>query len=182
MSTRYERRKKRRELQAKLKDPRVRKILVEEFKRGGAGTETYTVTNSDTGERIYFNVSLMRDWAKANLEIVPTPPNLEVAERLVNDQTVDPDYIVERTLQTKPEPIIICRDVFGGDQVVDGSHRFVAFCAGCVMWHLTDVYFPAYVLQPDEWKQFVIPDTVVRACGFDKSYDAWLKEKESVTE
>ena len=181
MSSRYERRKTRREIRAKLKDPRVRKILASELERDGTGTEVYSVRNSETGEPIYFNVSAMRDWAETNLEVVPTPPNFEVAGRLIEDATVDPDYIAEHTLKTKPQPIIICRDVFGGDQVVDGSHRFVAFCAGCAMWRLTDVYFPAYVLQSHEWQRFVIPDSVVRACGFHKSYEAWLEAKGVVT-
>ena len=181
LSSRYERRKKRREIRSKLKDPRVRKMLGDELRRGGKGTETYTVTHADTGEQIYFNISDMREWAEANLQVVPAAPNYEVAMRLVGDETVNPDYIAEHTLQTKPKPIIICRYVFGGDQVVDGSHRFVAFCAGCAAWNLTDVYFPAYILQPDEWQQFVIPDSVVRACGFNKSYDAWIESKESST-
>jgi hypothetical protein len=88
-------------------------------------------------------------------------------ERL-RDATVDSDYIVEHTLRTQPKPIIICRDVFSGDQVVDGSHRFVAFCAGCAKWQLADAYFPAYVLQPHEWQQFVIS-------GFCRSR-MWLQQ------
>ena len=109
-----------------------------------------------------------------------TPPNYEVAARLVKDATVDPDYIAEHTLRTKLEPIIICRYVFGGNQVVDGSHRFVAFCAECAMWQLSGAYFPAYVLEPDEWQQFVIPEPVARACRYDKSYEAWLDARDSL--
>jgi hypothetical protein len=182
VSTRYERRKKRREVSQKLKDPRVRKILADEIRRGGGGTETYTISNHETGERTYFNISLMREWAQANLPIVPTPPNFEIATRLVNDGTVDADHIAEHTIHTKADPIIICRDVFGGDQVVDGSHRFVAFCLGHAMFDLEDAYFPAYVLQAHLWQPFVIPDAVVRACGFHISYEGWLEEKEGVTE
>jgi hypothetical protein len=50
------------------------------------------------------------------------------------------------------------------------------------MWQLTGAYFPAYVLQPWEWQQFVIPDAVVRACGFHKSYEAWLEERDAAEE
>jgi len=182
VSTRYERRQKRRQIRQKLKDPRVRRIFADEIKRGGAGTETYTITSDETGERIYFNVSEMRDWARANLPVVPAPPNFDIANRLLNDGTVDPKHIAQHTLQTMPEPIIICRDVFGGDQVVDGSHRFVAFCAGCAKFELTDQYFPAYVLERHQWLPFVIPEEVVRACGFDRSYETWLKEKQNAGE
>ena len=76
MSTRYERRKARREVRAKLKDHRVRKILADELKRGGAGTETYSVRNDQTGEITHFNISAMRGWAETHGQRLGTPPNL----------------------------------------------------------------------------------------------------------
>ena len=175
MSTRYERRKAKRDVRAKLSDRRVRSILADEVKRGGFGTETFSVRHDGTGEVIYFNVSAMREWSEQNLEPAATPPNFDLAEKLVSDSTVDLAHIGEHTLRTKPKPIIICREVFGGDQIVDGSHRFVAFCTGCAYWQLGDAVFPAYVLERSNWEQFVIPCPVARACGFEKSYHSWLE-------
>jgi hypothetical protein len=168
MSSRNERRHKqtklRKGLGKRVGDPAVRRIALAELKRRKP-TEVYRLDDG-TGKPMFFNISEMRVWAAKNCETYAMPPDFDRAARLFESGAVEPDHIMNYTIHNRPEPIIVCRGLRNGDQIVDGAHRFAAMCAGAAMLKL-DVPIPAYVLEPHEWLPFVISDEIAKACGFE---------------
>lgn len=119
---------------------------------------------------MFFDIISMRDWAKKNLEIFGLPVDYPRAEKLITSGAIDRDHIFQYTLQRKPDPLLVCRGLLDGDQIVDGAHRFLAFCAGAVMFgHLLpdNPLFPGYVLVESQWRQFIIPNDVASEMRFD---------------
>lgn len=165
MSTRKERQQEKTQLKKKLRNPLVRKILQNKIARGGEGTEVYRLDDDGSGNPMFFDISSMRSWAEQNCEIFRMPIDLDRAARLVESGAVEPDHIFNHTVRNDLKPLIVCTGLVGGDQIVDGAHRYVALCSGVVMFGL-DPPVPAYVLQPDEWKPFIISNGVARVCGF----------------
>ena len=164
MSTRKERQQEKTKLKKKLRNPLVRRVLKKEVARGG-GTEVYRLDDDGTGKPMFFNISDMRVWAEQHCEIFAMPVDFERAERLIESGAVEADHIQNHTLRNELKPILVCRGLLGGDQIVDGAHRFVAACAGAAMLNINPP-IPGYVLQPEEWEQFVMPRSVALACGF----------------
>jgi len=167
MSTRQERQRQktllRKLLQKKqIADPVARRLLEDEIERG-AGTEVYRLDDDGSGQPMYFNVTAMREWATKHCETFSWPPDMARAQRLVESGAVDPDHIRDHTIQTQMTPIIVCHGILGGDQIVDGAHRFVAACMGAAMFGVNTPFIPGYALQPDEWKPFVIPRATAEA-------------------
>jgi hypothetical protein len=166
MSTRNERRRKAAEIKKKLRNRQVRQLVLDELKNGSAGTEVYRLDDDGTGKPMFFNITAMREWAEQNLEIFMMPPDFSRAERLIESGAVDRDHIMNHTVRTKPKPMLVCRGLLGGDQIVDGAHRFVALCMGVAMFRVEGAGLPGYVLMPDQWQKFVIPPAVARICKF----------------
>lgn len=164
MSTRCERQREKTKIKKKLCNPIVRRLLKNEFDRG-TGTEVYRLDDDGTGKPMFFDISSMRKWATENCETFALPIDFERASRLVKSGAVEPDHICDHTLHNDLTPIILCSGLLGGDQIVDGAHRYVAMCAGAAMFKLNPPV-PGYVLQPHEWRPFVIPNGVAQACGF----------------
>lgn len=164
VSTRNERRQEKTKIKKKLRNPLVRRILKDELQRG-TGTEVYRLDDDGTGNPMYFNISAMREWAEKNCETFAMPVDFDRASRLIESGAVEPEHIRDHTIRTELKPIIVCQGLLDGDQIVDGAHRFVAMCAGAAMFNISPPV-PGYVLQPDEWRPFVIPASVARACGF----------------
>lgn len=164
MNTRNERRQEHAKIKKKLRNPLVRRILKDELHRG-TGTEVYRLDDDGTGKPMYFNISAMRAWADLNCETFALPVDFDRASRLIESGAVEPDHIRDHTIRNEIKPIIVCQGLGGGDQIVDGAHRFVAMCAGSAMFNLNPP-IPGYVLQPAEWKPFVIPASVANTCGF----------------
>lgn len=160
MTTRYHRRRAKRELTWKLSIQTVRDILRAELETGQP-TEVYRLEQMDNGEPRYFNVSAMRPWVEANIEAGLFPLDYERAERLIETGAVDIDHLRNHTIQTELKPIIVCREGGGpaSDQIVDGAHRFVALHMGAAMLGLGGGV-PGYLLYPQDWRQFVIPAKV----------------------
>ncbi len=164
MITRNERRQEKTKIKKKLRNPLVRKILKDEIERG-TETEVYRLDDDGTGNPMFFNISAMRKWAEQNCETFAMPVDFDRASRLIESGAVEPNHIRDHTIHTELKPIIVCQGLVGGDQIVDGAHRFVAMCAGSAKFNLNPL-IPCYVLQPNEWKPFVIAVSVARACGF----------------
>lgn len=136
-------------------DPVLLRILEDEVARGG-GTEIYRLDDDGTGTPMYFNISAMRAWAERHCEIRALPVDFDRAERLLKSGAVDLEHIREYTVRRQLDPIIVCRDVVGADQIVDGAHRFVAACIGVATYKI-DLPVPGYVLLPEDWCQFLVP-------------------------
>jgi len=167
MSTRQERQREKTLFRKALKkqniaDPVLRKLLRDEIERG-SGTEVYRLDDDGADHPMYFNVSAMRDWASKHCEIFSFPPDMDRARRLIESGAVDPSHIQNHTIQTEMTPIIICRGLRNADQIVDGAHRFVAACMGAAMVGMNVPFIPGYVLHPDEWKPFIIPQATAEA-------------------
>ena len=164
MNTRSERRAEWKKVKQKLKNPLVRRILKDEMERG-SGTEVYRLDDGGNGKPLFLNISKMKTWAKENCEVFAMPVDMDRADRLVKSGAVGEDHIFDHTIKTDLTPIIVCQGMSAGDQIVDGAHRFVAMCLGSTIFGL-EVSIPGYVLSHNEWKQFVIPNTVANQCGF----------------
>lgn len=156
-------------MRRRIKHPLIRRLLEREI-RTGRGTEVYRLDDDGSGTPMFFDVISLRAWAEANLEVVGMPVDLARAERLITSGAIERDHLLEHTLRTNPEPILVCRGILGSDQIVDGAHRFLAFCAGATMYgHLLphEPLFPGYVLTEKQWRQFVIPNDVAKLMRFD---------------
>ncbi|MCP3728907.1 hypothetical protein M9978_00545 [Sphingomonas sp. MG17] len=160
MTTRYDRRKAKRELNWKLSNQTVQKILRAELE-AGRGTEIYRLERTDNGEPRYFNISAMRPWVEANIEVGAFPLDYERAARLIQTGAVDMDHLENHTIQTELKPIIVCREGGGPaqDQIVDGAHRFVALHMGAAAFGLGGG-IPGYLVYPADWKQFLVPPKI----------------------
>lgn len=147
------------EAEQKLRDPILRRLVENEIRRG-RGTEIYRLDADDTEGPIYFDVSTMREWAEGRCEVFALPVDFERAEKLLESGAVDQKHLRNTTIRKKMKPIIVCRGLRGGDQIVDGAHTFVAICMGAAY---TGFSFPvpAYVLLPRQWNPFVIPQRVI---------------------
>lgn len=170
VSSRQERQQEKTRIKKKLKNPIVRKLLEREIQRG-SGTEVYRFDGIGDEGPTYFDISEMRSWAEANSEIYRLPVDLDRAQELVTSGAVEMDHVMNHTIKNELQPILICAQLAGGDRIVDGAHRFVAFCLGAAALMqegraVLNVGIAGYVLQPDQWRPFVIPTSVAKVCGF----------------
>jgi hypothetical protein len=154
-------------IKKKLRNPHIRQIVMGELRNGGAGTEVYRLDDDGTGRPIFFNITAMRAWAEENLEIFWMPPDLPRAQRIIESGAVDRDHMMNHTVMNEPKPILVCRGLLGGDQIVDGAHRFVLLCVGVATFGVEGAGLPGYVLMPDQWRKFVIPPDIARHCKSD---------------
>lgn len=152
-----------------LHDPATKRMLRNRRSRDDGATEVYIVDPLDGSGRRFFDVCAMRKWCKSNLEPLAAPIDMGRVERLLESGAVDAEHIRNHTIIREPEPIIICRDGAGPgeDQIVDGSHRFVAFAMAAALANRLDMLVPAYLLMPDQWRQFLVPAHVAEAFAFD---------------
>ncbi|MFV0623782.1 hypothetical protein ACBY01_07205 [Sphingomonas sp. ac-8] len=177
MSTRYERRKAKKSVdQRAWNHPSMRRIRRNMLASGSrAATEVYRLEGKTPEDHTYFDIFSMRAWALENAQEVITPLPWDRAERLIATGAVDPNRIQDHTIRTQYHPIIIGIGAAGpgNDQILDGAHRVVALCLGAAANGMegAPLPVPAYVLQPDEWRRFLIPRFVAKALGFDREFD-----------
>ncbi|WP_139383947.1 hypothetical protein [Novosphingobium mathurense] len=141
---------------------------------GDAATEVYRLERQSPEEHLYFDVYTMRKWTLGNLSVVGTFLDWGRADHLITSGAVDPDRIKDHTILATPEPIIIGVNVCGpgNDQVLDGAHRYVtcALAAAAMGLQGQPVPMPAYFLEPEQWKKFLIPNFIAKALRFDENY------------
>jgi hypothetical protein len=153
------------EIRRKLRNPHVKKIVEWEL-RTGKPTEVYRLDDDGTGNPVFFNVSLMKEWAPDNLEIFAMPLDFDRAMDLVKTDAITPGHIEQHTIRTSIQPLIVCRGILGGDRIIDGAHRFVAIHLGAAEFGIAPS-IPAYIFQPTQWKKFVIPRLAAKICKFE---------------
>jgi hypothetical protein len=165
VSSRNERRLERKKIKKQVRNPILRRLLRNELE-SSRGSEIYRLDDDGTGQPMYFDICAMREWAKGNLEVFAMPPDLDRARRLIESGAVEFDHIRNHTIQTDLTPILVCRHGAGPgqDQIVDGAHRFVALCMGAAMLEQM-LPIPIYLLEPDQWRRFVIPRHVAEKVG-----------------
>lgn len=165
MSTRQERRRQKSALKKDLQrllrqkgitDRAARELLVDEIERE-QGTEVYRLDDDGYGKPLYFNISAMRSWAQKHCEVFGLPMDMARAQRLAESGAVDPDHMFNHTMRREMIPILVCRNLVGADQIVDGAHRYVAACMGAATFGM-DFPVPGYVLMPEQWSKFVISE------------------------
>jgi hypothetical protein len=117
----------------------------------------------------------MRKWATENAEMVVSSLDWERVEQLIASGAVDRNRIMDHTVHHQMDPIIIGIDAAGpgDDQILDGGHRFVAYAMAAAAAGMggAPLPLPAYALQPNEWRQFLIPRFIAEAMNFDAKYD-----------
>ncbi len=179
-STRNERRQARKTLDKRaLSHPAARRIL--RNIRSGAGNaalETYQLDDDGTGKQVSFDVFSLNVWARANLPVESISVDWRRVDRLLESGAVDLERIADHTLKTEMTPLLICKDVAGSgqDQIVDGSHRYVAFAMATQALGLDGLCMPAFLLTSAQWRPFIIPDSVMKAL-FDAKDDASTEQR-----
>lgn len=159
-----------------LNDPSIQRMMLNLSSGAGeAATEVYRLDGKTPDKNLYFDVFSMREWAAINAEKVMSTICWDRVKRLVSNGAIDVDRLMNHTVNEKMEPIIIGADVAGpdNDQILDGAHRMVAYALAAASAGLegAPLPLPAYFLQPDEWKQFLIPTIVAKALHFDVGFD-----------
>lgn len=174
---RYTRRQLKKELGPRvMQHPYVKRLKRNIREAGKAATEVYRLNGPTPDQHRYFDVYTMQKWTHEHLRPIGTFLNWDRAEYLITSGAVDPDRIRDHTIQHEMEPIIIgvgaCHN--GEDQILDGAHRYVAYALSATQAGLQGVPLPlpAYVLEPGQWRQFLIPPFVVRALRFDEGYES----------
>jgi hypothetical protein len=142
---------------------------------GIAATEVYRIDGETAEGQLYFDVYSIKQWCHQNLSIVGTWVNWERADQLVRSGAVDPERIKEYSFLNLNEPVIIGINGHGdgNDALLDGAHRYVAAALAATAAGMTGgrVPLPAYFLEPDQWRQFLIPRFVAVAMGFEENHD-----------
>ena len=166
LSARTESRLAKKRIKKRLRDPLLCRFAINEIKRGKK-TEVHRMEGEAGQNPVFFDVSSMREWATQNCRIMLVPVEYDRADRLVKDGAVDLDYVYNKVLHMEPEPIIVCRGAAGenGDQLVDGAHRYVAFCIASADLALKPP-ISAYVLEKEEWEQFILTASQASRLGF----------------
>lgn len=146
------------------------------MKRAGRDAlEVYRVDGETPEQHVYFDVFSMRDWAQAHSTVEAMDMDWERAKHLVTTSAVDRHHIAKHTVETKLRPIIVGRGAAreGNDQILDGAHTYVAIALAAVASGRAGqpVPVPAYLLQPDQWRRFVIPNHVAKVLDFDATFD-----------
>lgn len=153
----------------------VAKRMERNIKRyGKEATEVYRLDGATPDDNLYFDVFSMREWAAVNCQIVPLAYDWDRAARLLEREAVSFEHIRDHTIKGNLRPVIIGRNAAGPgeDQMLDGAHRYIAAGAAATAAGLNGTVFPipAYVLEPDEWRQFLVPLHIAKAFHFDEHY------------
>ncbi len=176
MSSRNERRLDKKALRKTVINHPVGKRIARNLKHAGtAATEVYRIDGDTPDQHVYFDVYSMRTWAMANLEPAVMPMDWERAEGLIKSGAVDRRRIMDHTIQHDIRPVIVGRHAagIGNDQILDGAHTYVAMALAATASGLAGqpVPIPAFLLLPDQWRRFVIPNHIAKALNFDIKID-----------
>lgn len=170
------RRELKRQLGSKVMQHPYMKRMKRNLKEAGKlATEVYRLDGETPDGHLYFDVYTMRKWTMAKVNVVGTFLNWERAEHLVTSGAVDPEWIRDHTISRTMEPVIIgvgaCAN--GSDQVLDGAHRYVAYALAATAMGLqgAPLPMPAYFLEREQWRRFLIPNFIAKALGFDEAHE-----------
>lgn len=184
MTSRNERRLNKKSLGKGVASHPTLKRMIRNFRRAGREAfEVYRVDGQTADEHVYFDVFSIREWAEEYLTPVAIDLDRGRAETLIASGAVDKNHIAGHTVQQNPRPIIVGRDAngAGNDQILDGSHTYVAVALAATAAGQPDeaVSIDAYVVDPKDWRKFLIPGRVARALNFDAHFDdssaSWTK-------
>lgn len=130
------------------------------------GPQIYKQEDDGTGKSRHFDVSAMLKWAKQNVNPSLIKPDEERAAWMLDNDVVNIDHVAVVGIKSEYLPIVICRgaSVTGEDLIVDGNHRYVAF-THLALKSKSDLLMEAFFLEPQQWKQFVVPDSSVAQLG-----------------
>lgn len=120
--------------------------------------EVFRLDDDGTGNPIFFDVRPLRAWAKTNLQAQPLRVEPSRAQHFIETGQVELDHLMQRTIRQQHEPIIVARQAGGPgeDAIIDGAHRYVAAALGASMISTKPVGYDAYVLEPEQWRPFVL--------------------------
>jgi hypothetical protein len=176
MSTRNERRQRKKQLGRRVLDHPVTKRMKRNLREGGkAATEVFRLEGETPERHLYFDVYSMKKWAEAHGQLVVSTLCWDRVNRMRSNGAIDEDRLANHTTKQQMEPIIIGIDAAGPgeDQILDGSHRFFAYAmaASAAGMEGAPLPLPAYALEPAEWRQFLIPRFIAKAMRFDETDD-----------
>jgi hypothetical protein len=128
--------------------------------------QVFRLDDDGSGKPRYFYIPPMEDYARRNLPISLLKADCDRAKNMLDAGVVNAEYVIELTGRDALGPILLCvgagKD--GGDLIVDGNHRYVA-------WTLAlherggEMVVPAFVLEQEEWADFVVPEEFIPQMG-----------------
>ena len=132
-------------------------------------SQIFKLEDDGTGKARHFSIAPMVDFATRNLPVEAIKADPKRAGKMVESGSVNAEYVVYLTGRNDLAPIVLCLGAGkdGGDLIVDGNHRYVA-------WTLAlherggAMIVPGFRLQREQWEQFVVPDdAVAQMCLLD---------------
>ena len=151
--------------------PMTKRIWANYKKYGDAALEIFTQYDDSNGKPRHFSVFEARMWCSANRSIYLTKLDFDLADAMQETGVVDADHLVTKKCTEDVPPITIFVGASAGsDRMVDGGHRYVAFANDVRAKGLKDQVrgAPAYIVEPSEWKRFVISVAIVKSLSSDK--------------
>lgn len=126
----------------------------------------FRLDDDGKGKPRYFDVAAMEKYARRNLPIVRLKAEPDRAAKMLTAGTVNAEYVLELTGRPELAPILFCLGAGknGGDLIVDGNHRYVA-------WTLAHhergggMMVPAFLFEQEDWSQFVVSKNLVPQLG-----------------
>lgn len=146
-------------------DPIARRLLKNYRKFGPPAAEVFTQADDGTGRVRYYDVFSARLWC-CGQPIVPVAFDWSLVAALEARGAIDQSHIAGKEFPAEAAPVIICREAFRDEGVlIDGAHRYVLFARDRISRGLAsqDCVIPAYVLEPNQWRQFVVPPKIADA-------------------
>jgi hypothetical protein len=124
--------------------------------------QVYCQHDAGTGKPRYFFVARMVEFARDNLPLAFVKADPVRAKRMVENGTVDAAYVLKLTAEEHLAPIVLCvgAEKDGGDLLIDGNHRYVAWTLAKKERGL-EMSIPAFLVYPEDWTRFIVPDKVV---------------------
>ncbi len=164
---RADRRKLRAEKLGKVSSHPVAKRLLSNYEKyGRISAEFYTQYDDGSGKPRYFDVFSAKLWCSRHKAIVPVIIDQAFVEELCRNGSINSEHLEMIEFTQEVAPVIFLNGATNNGQILlDGAHRYVAFAREIKDKELEDSVrmIPAYILEPKEWKQFVIPQAVAEA-------------------
>ena len=149
--------------------PVAKRLLANYRKYGRAGAEIYTQHDDGTGNPRYFDVLTARLWCDKRKQIEPLEFSEDLVRELSSNGGIDLEHLASKQFDKEVAPVIFLRGATIGGLLIDGAHRYVAFARDAQKRGIRDSirWVPAYILDPQDWKRFVVPPAVAKAFQFD---------------
>lgn len=167
---RNERRRQRASVLGRFASHPTAKRLLENYQRyGREAAEIYIQNDDGSGIPRYFDVFSAKLWCAKYRRIEALEIDQKLVKELSSNGAVDFEHLKSKKFDEDVAPIIFLLEAtIAGGLLLDGAHRYVAFAEKVQELEMAEFTrkVPAYVLEPKDWKKFVVPPLVAEAFQF----------------